>query len=78
MHNYNFGPFLCVVMITLSLTPGRGTQADGFYYICPNKCICWTNIIKSTKCTVHKKGIVIPLQARCGLEGGLRYTSTLP
>ena len=27
---------------------------------------------------IIKKGKMIPLQARCGPEGGYRYTSTLP
>ena len=38
------------------------------------KCLCGDQMVK----VKVKKDKVIPLQARCGPEGGQRYSSTLP
>ena len=53
-----------------------GILSDSFPQVSPAKTL-YAPLLSFLR-TLHKKGKVIPLQARCDPEGGYRYGPTLP
>jgi len=78
---YNKDNFLCSVGVIVPIYNMRDKAAFTNYLEASRCYQLHTNITQHSSVKVNSiksKGKVIPLQARCGREGGQRYSSTLP